>query len=231
MVVEKKDIKGYLKELRKLFFVPFIVAISVFVLAVMFLPQVLPHFIQYLGIDGVSLLNPTEAYSSLFSIAGILAFVFSLPLVIDATYSFLKPVWDKNYDKIIRKELIITGFASAFGFGFGLFVFSKIMLMFISHITLGATPMWSLYSVVMFIFTMSTVLSLSSLLCVFLPLLAKTGILSKAATQRLRLPFFVGSPILGAILTPSDVFSQLVVAGFIYGGFEIGVWRSRKCLA
>lgn len=87
--------------------------------------------------------------------------------------------------------------------------------------------LWTLSSYISFVLTLSFALLVGSQLVGLFFLLVHFGIFSYAQLKRSRKGTYLGAFILGALLTPPDVPSQLAMAIFLIGFFELFLFYAK----
>lgn len=181
------------------------------------------------------------AFTSTMRITMWSGLVLSAPLLVIVIGSYLMPA-------LTKPERRAVGGVGVFGivlFAFGVWMGYRFTLpfalsaMFSLHSWLGVQAQWTLTSYVTFTTQMLIAFGLAFEIPVVLLILGRLGIISSRWLRTYRRHSIVGALIIGAILTPPDVFSQVMLAGPLIALYEACVWivwawersASRKAMA
>ncbi|GAK49714.1 twin arginine-targeting protein translocase TatC [Candidatus Moduliflexus flocculans] len=174
------------------------------------------------------MLSPAEAFVVHLKLAAFAAIVVAVPMLLYQIWAFIAPgLYSNEKQYALPFVLVATGF---FLFG-GLFAFF-VMLPFALKFLIGfggslIQPMISVTNYVSFVTTMMLVFGVVFELPVILVFLAKMGIVTPAHLRSFRKYAIVGAFIVGAILTPPDVVSQIMLAGPLLVLYEISIWACK----
>ena len=171
------------------------------------------------------MLSPAEAFVVHLKLTVFAAIVAAVPVLLYQIWAFVAPglyVHEKRY------ALPFVAVASVFFLLGGLFAYG-VMLPFGLKFLLGyggtlIQPMISVSNYVTFVTTMMLVFGAVFELPVILLFLAKMGIVTPAMLRGFRKYAIVGAFIIGAILTPPDVVSQVMLAGPLLVLYELSIW-------
>lgn len=227
MVEEKLTLVEHLTELRnrilKAVFTFLICTIGVFFVA----DQLYYYLTEPLGVTKLVYIAPAEGFLSYLRLAVYGGLVLSSPVIF---YQLIRFVLPGLYSK--ERRVIFTLIPGAFflmcgGVAFGYFVVLPIALKYL--LTFGSLRIEPMLSVQKYIGFVST--SLLILGCIFeLPLvmigLTKLGIVTPRFLRKNRKYAIVVAVVMGAILTPPDIFTQLLMAGPLLLLYEISIWIS-----
>ena len=171
------------------------------------------------------MLSPAEAFVVHLKLAIFGAIVLAVPMLLYQLWAFVAPgLYPNEKQYALPFVLIATGF---FMLG-GLFAFF-VMLPFALKFLIGfggslIQPMISVTNYVSFVTMTMLVFGVVFELPVILVFLAKMGIVTPAHLHSFRRYAIVGAFIIGAILTPPDVVSQVMLAGPLLVLYEVSIW-------
>ena len=171
------------------------------------------------------MLSPAEAFVVHLKLTVFAAIVVAVPVLLYQIWAFVAP---GLYGHEKRYALPFVAVASVFFLLGGLFAYG-VMLPFGLKFLLGyggtlIQPMISVSNYVTFVTTMMLVFGAVFELPVILVFLAKMGIVTPAMLRDFRKYAIVGAFIIGAILTPPDVVSQVMLAGPLLVLYELSIW-------
>ena len=156
--------------------------------------------------------------------------ILAFPYIFWETWRFIKPALHKQESKKARGVVFFGTILFAMGISFGYFMISPLAIHFLAtfEIAAGIAEMIDMNSI------MGTITS-STLACgvIFeLPVvtyyLAKIGLISSTFMKKYRKHSFVVTLILSAIITPPDVFSQVLVAIPIVVLYELSIIIAKR---
>jgi len=166
----------------------------------------------------------TEAFLTYFKVALWAGFILASPVIFYQLWRFVSP-------GLYRKEkslfMAFAGWSTAAllaGMAFGYFVaIPQIFSFFLSFGRSTIVPMPSMKESLSLILRMLIIFGFLFELPLLFYLLGRAGILTSALLRKGRKVAVVGVLLLGAVLTPPDVVSQVLVAVPFYLLFEIGI--------
>ncbi len=173
------------------------------------------------------MLAPTEAFIVHLKLAFFGAIVISLPMTLFQGWAFAAPGLYVNEKKYALSFVILGTIFFCIG---GLFSYTLI-LPFGLKFLLGYSgnliePVISVANYVTFVTRMILVFGAIFELPLIVLFLTKIGILTPPMMRKYRKYAIVGSFVVGAILTPPDVFTQTMLAGPLIILYEISAWVS-----
>lgn len=157
------------------------------------------------------LLSPFDGFLTACKIAFITATATTSPLWIFFALSFLLPALYAHEKKIIL-PLLLFSFSFAIGaICFAYYITLPLCLNFLQHFSIGIN-LWTLTKTVSFILSLLLAHVVAFQLIVIGFFLTHVGLLHHRILVKIRRYIWVSSFILGAVLTPPDVLSQLLLA-------------------
>jgi sec-independent protein translocase protein TatC len=194
--------------------------------------QILQWFVDFLSANyavTVATLSPVEAVMNIMQLTLLLMLIVCLPGILLFIISYVRPAL---YDHE-RRLLIYVPVSFALGVAgsvFGWFLSIKVFIPYFdgfSHL-LRLQSMWSLNYLTGFVITNLLIFFLIFQVPLLVLVLHGLKILNVQDLGRLRRMVIVVSLIFGAVVTPPDVVSQLVVALPFYLLFELSVQYCRR---
>ncbi len=171
------------------------------------------------------MLAPTEAFVVHLKLAIFGAIIIAMPMILYQAWAFVAPGLYTNEKKYAFPFVIVATISFLLG---GLFAY-KLILPFGLQFLLGfggtlIQPVISVSNYVSFITKMILVFGTIFELPVIVVFLSKLGIVSPAIMRTYRKYAIIGAFVVGAILTPPDVFTQALMAGPLIILYEISIW-------
>ncbi len=182
--------------------------------------------------EGSSLvfINATEPFFTYLKVAALAGFLIALPVIFWQLWSFIAPGLYNHEKKFaipfVLASCICFGTGTYFGFAF---VFPTIFTFLVKFGT-GSGEINAMLSMGAYL-TLSTRLLIAFGLVFELPIviffLARMGVVDYKWLAKNRKFALLLAFVLGAILTPPDVFSQTAIAGPFIILYEVGIWVAR----
>lgn len=232
-VEEAMPLTTHLEELRKRVIRIIIVLIVVFCL-VYWKSQIFMNFITAPIIpllpahSSMALLKLTEGFFTELKLSAMVAVFFSMPFIFYQIWRFVAPglyAQEKKYvfAFVFMSSLLFftgAGFAyyGVFPFGFKFFLgYAK------GYVTANLSIQWYLNFVVRLIMAFGIIFEMP----VFVLFLAKMGLVTSTMMKKYRRYAYVGIFVFAAILTPPDVFTQVMMAGPMIFLYEFSVYIAK----
>ncbi len=217
---------GHLEELRYHLVVVFVTIGCCFV-ALYPVSERLLHIFRAPMQEQLYMLAPTEAFIVRLKLAVFAAIVVSIPMTLYQCWAFIAPGLYVNE----KKYAIPFVFCATISFGIGGMFAYKLILPFGLRFLLGyggtiVKPMISVANYISFVTKMILVFGAVFELPLVVAFLAKMGLVTPAKMRTYRKYAIVGAFVLGAVLTPPDVFTQTMMAGPLIILYEISIWVS-----
>lgn len=164
----------------------------------------------------------------LMSIVG--GMVFAFPFIFYQIWAFVKPGLKENETKTVRGIVLFVSILFFMGIAFGYFVIAPLTVQFFGNWQMAA-EIENNFKIDSYLKTViSTVFftGLLFLLPVVVLIFSKLGIISSAWLKKYRKHSFVAVLILAAIITPPDLFTQVVVSIPIVLLYEFGIFLAKR---
>ena len=157
------------------------------------------------------------------------AILFSMPWLFYQTWMFISPGLYKNEKKFTAPLMLSTIVLFFSGIGFAFFVVCPIIFkFFISMAPDSIQVMTDISQYLSFIFKLLFAFGIAFEIPVATILLINNGITSKASLIKARPYLIILFLIIGMLLTPPDIFSQLFLAIPMWLLFEIGIFFAKN---
>ncbi len=170
-----------------------------------------------------------EVFFARLKVAFVAALFITSPYLLFQLWSFVAPALYRNERRVFL--LFLVGSVALFMAG-GAFAYGLVMPLAFKFFLSFSTPDLIAYPTVKLYVSLVLKLAVAFGLAFEVPLicilLVKLGIMSCDAMARQRRWILVGAFVLGAVLTPPDVISQVMLAVPIYLLFELGLWIARR---
>ena len=157
------------------------------------------------------------------------AILFSMPWLFYQTWMFISPGLYNNEKKFTAPLMLSTIVLFFSGIGFAFFVVCPIIFkFFISMAPDSIQVMTDISQYLSFIFKLVFAFGIAFEIPVATILLINNGITSKASLIKARPYLIILFLIIGMLLTPPDIFSQLFLAIPMWLLFEIGIFFAKN---
>ncbi len=173
---------------------------------------------------------PLEVMMLRLKISLLIGFLIALPYIIYLTYKTLKDRTEILSNFSISKSqaavyVIVSSILFVLGVAYGYMLMLPIFLQFLyeSARSQGVLAFYSLSAFINFIVLMLSIFGLIFQMPLFMYFLVRNGITRLDTFKYYRRHFYVGFFIIGAIITPPDVFTQLMVGLPMVLFFEISI--------
>jgi sec-independent protein translocase protein TatC len=170
-----------------------------------------------------------EVFFARLKISFVFALFISSPYLLYHLWSFIAPGLYTDERKIFL--LFLVGSSVLFMVG-GFFSYSFVMPLafkfFLGFSGPGLDVLPAVQPYVSLVIKLAFAFGLAFEIPLVCILLVKLGVMSTEAMKKQRRWVFVGAFVLGAILTPPDIISQVMLALPVYLLFEIGVFFARR---
>lgn len=155
--------------------------------------------------------------------------ILAFPFVVNEFWKFFKPALRQNERKYIRGAVLTTSGLFFAGVVFGYYMIVPFSIHFLSTYQISEQVINQI-NVRSYIGTLTSIVLASGLifeLPIFAFFLTKIGVITPSFLTTYRRYAVVIVFIVSAIITPPDVFSQILVAIPMLGLYEVSVWVSK----
>jgi sec-independent protein translocase protein TatC len=173
----------------------------------------------------------TEVASPFFApvkLALVLALVLAMPWVLYQVWAFVAPGLYHSEQRFVLPLLVSSTLLFYAGIAFAYFVVLPLIFEFlVAMAPEGVSIMTDISHYLSFVLGMFVVFGIAFETPVAIVLLVKAGFVTPAQLGSIREYVVLGAVIAGAILTPPDVLSQVLLATSLYALYEVGIVAAR----
>jgi sec-independent protein translocase protein TatC len=175
-------------------------------------------------VDRLVFLSPVEAFISHIKVSFFIGFLIALPIIVYQTWRFVLPALNQNEKKSIHILVPMSVLLFFVGLVFSFVLVVPVGIRFLlGYSTENIEAMISLGNYITFVMSMTLPFGIVFQLPLFQVVLIRLGIVTVQRMVSLRKYVVVGAFIVGAILTPPDVISQVMLAVPLLALYELGL--------
>lgn len=164
-----------------------------------------------------------------FKFAFATAFALAIPMVLYQVWAFVAPGLYKNEKSIVLPLVISSTLLFYFGIMFAYYVvFPLIFKFFIGMAPEGVAVMTDISAYMSFALKLFFAFGIAFEVPVATVLLARMGVVSTQNMAKQRPYIILGAFVIGMLMTPPDIFSQIMLAVPVCLLFEVGLFFARK---
>ena len=157
-------------------------------------------------------------------VALLIAFVIALPYVLYQVWAFVAPGLYAHEKRLVLPLIISSTFLFIAGMAFAYFFVFPIVFKFMASIAPdGVAWMTDIEKYLSFVLTMFVAFGVTFETPVAVVLLVHMGVVSVEKLREIRPYVIVGAFVIGAVFTPPDVVSQLLLALPLWALYEVGI--------
>jgi sec-independent protein translocase protein TatC len=155
-------------------------------------------------------------------------FLIALPYVLYQAWAFVAPGLYQHEKRLAVPVIVSSVFFFAVGMAFAYFVVFPVAFgFFVGYTPPGVQMMTDIDKYLSFVLTMFLAFGLTFETPVVVVVLVRMGVVSLDKLKAARAYVIVGAFVLGAIFTPPDVISQLLLAIPLWLLYEVGLFLAR----
>lgn len=164
-----------------------------------------------------------------FKFAFATAFALAIPLVLYQVWAFVAPGLYQNEKSIVLPLVVSSTLLFYFGILFAYYVvFPIIFKFFIGMAPEGVAVMTDISAYMSFALKLFFAFGIAFEVPVATVLLARMGVVSTEKMAKQRPYIILGAFVIGMLMTPPDIFSQIMLAIPVCLLFEVGLFFARK---
>ncbi len=178
-------------------------------------------------------INMSGQFSTHIMVSLVFGFILSFPYIFWEIWSFIKPALYSNEQKHARGAVFFSSVLFILGIMFGYYIIVPLSLDFLGTYNVSSQVLNQI-NLDSYISTFTTVVLASGIifeLPIVIYFLSKAGLITPAFLKTYRKHAFVIILIIAAIITPPDIFSQVLVSLPLIILYEVGIVISKKILA
>lgn len=161
-------------------------------------------------------------------VALLVAFVIALPYVLYQAWAFVAPGLYAHEKKLVLPLVFASTLLFLLGMAFAYFLVFPVVFKFMASIAPeGVAWMTDIEKYLSFVLTLFVAFGITFEVPVLVVVLARVGLVSVAALREARPYVIVGAFVIGAVFTPPDVISQLMLAIPLWLLYEVGIVAAR----
>ncbi|MGH8728600.1 MAG: twin-arginine translocase subunit TatC, partial [Burkholderiales bacterium] len=158
----------------------------------------------------------------------MVAFLAALPYVLFQVWAFVAPGLYAHEKKLVVPLVVASTLLFLCGMAFAYFVvFPTVFGFLTSYAPEGVAVMTDISKYLDFVLTMFLAFGITFEVPIAVILLVRMGAVSIAQLKEARPYVVVGAFVIGAIFTPPDVISQILLAMPLWLLYEAGIWVAR----
>ncbi|SAL46152.1 twin-arginine protein translocation system subunit TatC [Caballeronia terrestris] len=159
----------------------------------------------------------------------LVAFVIALPIVLYQIWAFVAPGLYQHEKKLVAPLVGSSYTLFLCGMAFAYFVVFPTIFRVMAHYNapLGAEMTTDIDNYLSFVLTMFLAFGVTFEVPIVVVILARMGIVSIKKLKEIRPYVIVGAFVISAVVTPPDVFSQLILAIPLVILYELGIIAAR----
>ncbi len=160
----------------------------------------------------------------------VAGFILASPIVFFEFWRFIRPALYDNEKKHASGAVFFTSILFLMGVLFGYYLIVPLSIHFLGSYSISGevTNQININSYISTVVSISLASGVVFLLPIFVFFLSKVGLLTPAFMKRYRKHAYVVMLLLSAVITPPDVFSQIMVSFPLVILYEIGIYISRR---
>ena len=174
----------------------------------------------------------TGQFSMHIASSFVIGIICAFPYAFWEIWRFIKPGLYPRERKAARGATFYVSFLFILGVTFGYFIITPISIYFLSNYQLDPTII-NEFDIISYVTTVITLVLASGLLFqlpIIVFFLTKAGLVTPEFLKKYRRHAIIIILILGAMVTPPDPFSQILVALPLFGLYQISIFISRRVL-
>lgn len=197
---------------------------------------ILVHPLTAAGLNKLIYTKPTEAFFVEMKVALFAAMMLAFPVIANQLWKFVAPGLYKKEQRALLPFLIATPVLFGAGACFAYFVTIPVALHFLfgfqrdlGGVTQEALPATGEY--ISFIMQFLLAFGIAFLLPILLMLVERSGLVTREQLVSARRYMIVAAVAIGAIFTPPDVLSQVLLAGpliLLYELSLVAIWFTQR---
>ena len=184
----------------------------------------LPFIIQSRQMTGQFTMHITSSF--------VIGLILAFPYAFWEIWRFIKPGLYPTERKAARGATFYVSFLFLLGVFFGYFVVTPISINFLANYQID-TSILNEFDIISYVSTVTTLI-LACAILFQLPIvvffLTKAGLVTPALMRKYRRHAVVAILVLGAMLTPPDPFSQILIAIPLIGLYQVSIFISARVM-
>ncbi|MDE5421050.1 twin-arginine translocase subunit TatC [Ancylomarina sp. DW003] len=196
-------------------------------------------FSDYVGVESLKIntkpfqvinINMAGQFATHITVSLVIGLIAGFPYLFFEFWRFVKPALYKKEQKHARGSIFYTSFLFALGVAFGYYVITPLSVHFLGSYNVSSQVMNQI-NLNSYISTVTSIVLASGIifeLPILIFFLSKIGLVSPEFLRKYRKHSIVLILILSAIITPPDIFSQVLVCLPLLVLYEVGIGISKR---
>src|SRR5699024_8053761 len=181
-----------------------------FVLGFVYIKEIYSFFESDINFK-LTVTSPGDIIWIYITIAGIIGLIGTLPVICLQLWLFIKPALSKSERRVSLSYIPAVFFLFLIGLVFGYFMFIKLILPFLLSLNDGMfNELFTVEKYFRFLFRMTLPFALLFEIPIIIMFLTSLGLVSPAFLRKMRKYAYFILLIVGALVTPPDIFLQLI---------------------
>ncbi|MBB5173613.1 twin-arginine translocase subunit TatC [Texcoconibacillus texcoconensis] len=226
MTEENMNILDHLDELRKRIMVVLTTFILIFIIAFIFVGDIYDWFVKDLEAIGMTLtvLGPFDIIWVYLYLAGVIAIMVSIPILLWQIWSFIRPALTKKEQKVSLLYIPFSLLLFILGLTFGYFIVRPLVLNFLIGLGEGDFQMmFTTKEYFKFVIRMTVPFSILFEMPLVIMFLTNIGVVTPEGLKRNRKYAFFGLVVISVLVSPPDFVSDVLVIIPLYILYEISI--------
>jgi sec-independent protein translocase protein TatC len=161
-------------------------------------------------------------------VAFLVAFVIALPYVLYQVWAFVAPGLYSNEKRLVLPLVVASSALFLMGMSFAYFLVFPVVFKFMASVAPeGVAWMTDIDKYLSFVLTTFVAFGVTFEVPVVVIVLVRVGVVSIEKLKEIRPYVIVGAFVIGAIFTPPDVISQVMLAVPLWLLYELGILAAR----
>lgn len=220
------NLVGHLTELRNRIIVTIVFFIIFFIVGFIFIEDIYGFFEADIDFQ-LTVTGIADIIWIYISIAGILAIVGTLPILSLQLWLFIKPGLKKHERTTSLAYVPAVFFLFVMGLVFGYFLFIQLIVPFLLSLNDGMfNELFTVDKYFKFMFKVLIPFALIFEIPIVSMFLTSLGIINAMTLRKIRKYAYLILLVVGALITPPDIFLQLIVALPLFILYEISIYLS-----
>ncbi|SDY89396.1 sec-independent protein translocase protein TatC [Evansella caseinilytica] len=211
MIDENMNIMDHLTELRKRLMITIAFFLLFFIVSFIFVRDIYEWFVKDLNMT-LTVLGPLDIVWVYFSLAGVVAFSFTVPVLILQIWLFVKPALTVKERKVTVMYIPASFFLFVGGLCFGYFVILPLVFNFI--LSLGEDMFVTMFTpdkYFQFVLRMTVPFSVLFEMPLVVMFLTSLGIITPDGMKRNRKYAYFAIVVVSVVISPPDFLSDVLV--------------------
>ncbi len=223
---KEMNLVGHLAELRNRLIVTGVFFVLFFILGFVFIKDIYGFFESDIDFK-LTVTSPADIIWIYITISALIGLIGTLPILCLQIWLFIKPALSKKERRVSLSYIPSVFLLFIIGLVFGYILFIKLILPFLLSLNDGMfNELFTVEKYFRFLFRVTIPFALLFEIPIIMMFLTSLGIVNPTSLRKMRKYAYFVLLIIGAVVTPPDIFLQLVVAAPLFILYEISIFLS-----